>query len=192
MSDPIPPNLIRSYGDDEPAELTDAARASIESDPRSRAQVRFERTLRERVGQAMSEPVAAMPDGLAGQVRDAIRGADGAAVGVADEASETDSRETGPRSWLAPRRANVFAIAASLALVVGAILFGIFGPSIDKIGPGSDGGSQLVSDTAQYVADEHRRCAAATHTRDGKAEWKTVATARKNLALALGADVATT
>jgi len=189
MTDPNPSNLTRSYADDESAELSDAAREQIESDPRARAQVRFERTLRERVSGAMAEPVEAMPEGLAARVRDAIRGADAAP----DSGAATDDRETAPvasgverTSWWAPQKANVFAVAASLALVAGAILFGIFGRPIDRIGP--DPGRQLVNDTAQHVSAEHRRCAAATHSRDGKAVWKTVAEATRNLTLRLGAD----
>ncbi len=66
-----------------------------------------------------------------------------------------------------PRHANVFAVAAVLALVAGVVLFGIFGPQIDT-GPQSAG---LVPRVASHVAKEHLQTVANPAMIPSKTPW---------------------
>jgi anti-sigma factor RsiW len=100
----------------------------------------FERTLRERVGAVLRE--SALPDGLAERVRAAVAEGDGPQPATASRAW-----------WRSPNRANLFAVAASLALVVGAVLFGILGPQIDELR--ARAAPHLIVETAAAAAGEH-------------------------------------
>jgi anti-sigma factor RsiW len=168
--------MIRAYVDgelssDEAAALEERAAA----DPDVALRLRFEQGMRERVRRVMTE--CSTPDDLAGTVRDAI---------AADE--EPIAIETERRSWLAgPQRANVFAVAATLAVVAGAVLFGIFGRQIDTFRPNGPGGE--ITEIASFVADEHQRCAGRQESRDRKATWVVADEARARLGRHLGTDV---
>ncbi len=97
----------------------EALNRSLESDPCQRSRVEFQRGLRRRVAAVLQigcEP----PPGLADHVRRSL----------AETLPQNESTEESPRrslvlSWLrGPTRANVFAVAASLALVAGVTAFG--------------------------------------------------------------------
>ena len=103
--------------------------------------VDFERTLRERVGDSMRQRAPAAPPGLAQRIRSALADPH-AAEGSAEAAESVEGGPTSPTAgpgddrplrvpWFAgPRRASIFAMAASLALVAGVVLWGIFGRPI--------------------------------------------------------------
>jgi anti-sigma factor RsiW len=125
-------------------ELPDAeareAEQKVQADPRLARGVEFERNLRRRVRAVLQgEPV---PPELADRVRKAM-------AGDAEPMPATARRSW----WRSPNRANVFAVAASLGLVLGAVLFGILGPQIDTLrAPVAPG---VVVEAARAAAGEH-------------------------------------
>jgi hypothetical protein len=202
MPDPTDATLIRQYAD---GELTPDEAAAFEqrlqSDPDLRAAVEFERTLRTRVAAVMQTDAPAAPADLADRIHAALAGADSTQAADAPDAPDaTPARpETGPvagrigpgappaaaaaahdRGTGGSRRprANIFMIAATLVLVAGAILIGIFGPSIDQLPPAGD----LVVDAADWVSSEHGRCTTDTDVVDTKLSWHDPAEARRQLA----------
>ena len=96
----------------------------LEAHPEDRTLVESERRLRERVGVVMTAACPSAPGDMAERLQPRL-GTDKAEV------------EAGPAGfsfarWLqGPRRANVFAVAASLFVVAGAVLVGILGTPID-------------------------------------------------------------
>jgi len=168
MPDHQSSNRLRCYCD---GELSHAERAEVEQRleccARDREVVAFERTLRQRVAQSMADPVpgeleakvrSALCGGVAGRIDPLERGQPDAA------ASSTDGRW---REFLAgPRRANIFAVAASLALVAGAVLVGIYGQPIDKLQPGQR--IDAAREAASFASMEHTRCAASDEARSEK------------------------
>ncbi len=153
MTDRMNAQSVRRYADAElaPEEAAEVGR-SLEADEQHQRWVEFEQRLRQRVGSVMQEQSPAAPASLAARVRAALAEVDAPGADVAPE---------GPRlrlaAWFAgPRRANVFAVAAVLALVAGTVLWGIFGPQIGSA-PQSAG---LVPRVASHVAREHRQTVA--------------------------------
>ncbi len=147
MTDRMKAQSVRMYADAElaPQETAELLR-SLEADEQHQRWVEFEQRLRQRVGSVMQEQSPAAPASLAARVRAALAEADAPGADVAPEGPW-------PRlaAWFAgPRRANVFAVAAVLALVAGVVLLGIFGPQIGT-GPQSAG----LLPVASHVAEEH-------------------------------------
>ena len=160
----------------------EALKRLLESDPCQRSRVEFQRGLRRRVAAVLQigcEP----PPGLADHVRRSL----------AETLPQNESTEESPRrsfvlSWLrGPTRANVFAVAASLALVAGVVLVSIRLPSIDEWGRSAR--LDLVSEVVPFVAGEHIRCAGSTLTRMEKAQYKSPAKAASKLSDWLGSPV---
>ncbi len=160
----------------------EALKRLLESDPCQRSRLEFQRGLRRRVAAVLQigcEP----PPGLADHVRRSL----------AETLPQTESTEESPRrslvlSWLrGPQRANVFAVAASLALVAGVVLVTIQLPSIDELGRSTR--LDLVSEVVPFVAGEHIRCAGSTLTRMEKAQYKSPAKAASELSDWLGSPV---
>jgi anti-sigma factor RsiW len=125
-------------------ELPDAEAREVEQkvqlDPRLGRGVAFERNLREHVRGVLLDQAA--PAGLDDRIRQALAGDPKPQPATTDRAW-----------WRSPNRANVFAVAASLTLVLGAVLFGILGPQIDTlrapIAPGA------AVEAAAAAAGEH-------------------------------------
>lgn len=177
----------RLYADDE---LPEAERADFEArlaeQPALRARVEFERRLRRELVAAM-EPVQA-PEGLAGRVRVALaaEGMDGA-----DGADGGDGGVGGGirRLFRGPTRANGLAVAASLAIVLTAVLIGILGRPIDHWGGAEDSVGDLVAAAAEYVSGEHDRCVSDESVRQSHCKAKSRAAAARTLAAHLGTPV---
>lgn len=160
----IPPNLIQSLADDElpPESAADLARR-IAADEALQAEVaaavRFERELRSRVGAVMSEAAPGCPPGLADRIRSSLA--------AADRAGRAAPSKAAPRRWrrlfVNPQRASVSAIAASLLLIAGAVLFGIFGRPIDSM-------VVRAAEAATFAALEHQRCGSEA-ARNEKFTW---------------------
>ena len=157
-TNPVPdPNDVRRYVD---GELAPAETAGFEEclarDPELAARVRSERALREMVERAMSAPPSARAPG---DLEERVR------ASLGDE-----PHRVGAGGWLeGPRRANVFAVAASIALIAGAVLFGILAPPIDELGTAV--ATDLVAETVRDVAHEHHRCASLHARRNAKIQW---------------------
>ncbi len=173
------------YADGElPPDEAAAVERLLEADEAQRERVEFEQTLRRRVGKVIEAQAAAAPAGLAEQVRSALAGADDPAP-EGGEVADQDSGGFG-WSWLAgPRRANIFAVAASLMVVAGAVLWGIFGRTIDS----HPGPVDLTPALARFVADEHIRCADSSQVRANKAKFRTPAEVEAKLSRWLGAPL---
>ena len=145
---------IRLYVD---GELTPEESARLESlienDVALRQRVDFERKFKGHISDVITRQAGTAPGELVSQIRAKLDQADRTIVG---------SISPQPHNrWLhGPSRANIFAIAATLMIVAGAVLFSIFGRSIDDI-----------SDSAQFVAREHNRCADVEAYRNQKIEY---------------------
>lgn len=128
------PQRIRQYVDDE---LTPEVRAEVEQtlagDETLRAQVAFERALRQRVSGHLASCSETAPAELVGALREAIANEvapqprSRQSVGTAAEPLETARPSRLMLFMRGPTRANAFAVAACLTIVAGAVLFGIFG-----------------------------------------------------------------
>lgn len=174
-SDPSPAgDLIRQFVDGELAPSDAAALESrAEADEDLARRIRFERGLRTRVAHVMDGHA---PADLADRVRAALRDAPDT-PDTSDTPQTVGTIEPERRSWLAgPARANVFAVAASLALIAGAVLFGIFGPRIDEFNS-APAVVDVLGKTAVYASQEHGRCAGNSNARDSKGRWKDAAVA---------------
>lgn len=160
----------------------EALQRLLESDPCQRSRVEFQRGLRRRVA-AVLQTGCEPPPGLADRVRRSL----------AETQHQIESTEESPRgslvwSWLrGPQRANVFYVAASLTLVAGAVLVGIFGRPIDQWRRPAP--LNLVSEAVPYVADEHIRCAGSAPSRLEKAKFKSPEKAASKLSDWLSAPV---
>ncbi|MHC4415068.1 MAG: anti-sigma factor family protein [Planctomycetota bacterium] len=180
-------------------EQVDEVDEQLRRRPQLRVRVEFEKRLRRHVDAVLRAGCPSTPAGLADRIRTGI---DRVAVtdGADDRArAATAGRVGGPppattagrpsvAAWLrGPHRANMFAVAASLALVAGAVLFGIFGSPIDSWN--RPGPVDLVADAVPFVAKEHIRCAESVLARTDKATFRTPDEAGRNLSQWLGATV---
>ncbi len=174
---------IRLYCD---GELGSAEAAQMErtlaADAGCSCRADFERRLRVHVGRVMSAGCPGAPPGLADRIRGDLAGP--AAHG--DRPAAAAAGRAGTRAWLrGPQRANALAVAATLAVVAGAILYGIFGRSIDEWGTPPD----LVAEAVPFVADEHVRVAGNPGTLHAKAVLPTPRDAADDLSAYLAAPV---
>lgn len=168
----LPAHLLRSAADGE-LDAAEAARVqeAAEADAETAARIDFERALRARVADVLSE--ATPPADLHRRVVAALEAAEPDPV-----VGRVEGGAAAPRkSWFeGPTRANFGAVAAVLVLVAGAILFGIFGPHIDEVADPARGqatAEQLVEETIQHVDREHGICATDPTVRLGKLAWTT-------------------
>ena len=136
------PSIIRQYVDGEfSAEQTAEFERIMSQRLDLQHAVEFERQLRGSVGRVMAETRAApaeLHDVVVRGLDELDQSGDAAAMMVETNAPAVIGRVGGDqaeRGVLAnPIRANIFAVAASLALVAGAILFGLLVPQIDNWG----------------------------------------------------------
>jgi anti-sigma factor RsiW len=151
-------------------------RAAIERE------IKFEFALRERVKLVMGQPAAAPPE-----LGSRIRGAMAAAADVDNGPIRADHAW---RLWparLGPDRMNVFAVAATLALIAGAVLFGIFGRTIDDVPPAAT--VDLASELATFAGAAHDTCAASVDCREQRAQFMALDQAEAMLSNSLNAPV---
>lgn len=187
MSERLTANMIRLYCDGElEPERARAVEQQLAADDRQRRRVDFERRMRDRVAAMLRSECPAAPPELAERIRRRLRQ-------PSAEAPEAPPQEARPdrfplADWLrGPRKANMFAVAASLALIAGAVLFGIFGPTLNSLEGRKM--TDLVADAAPFVAREHMRCAGSADDRAAKARFTDVAVVREHLSRRLGSPV---
>jgi anti-sigma factor RsiW len=176
----------------------DAARLierRLDGDEPARQFVEAERRLRDRVGRIMIDSAPAAPAALEQRIRTALAAesrdaaAPAAAPAVAGRiepdlaaASAAAAAARPQRSvFEGPSRANIYAVAATLAIIAGAILFGIFGRSIDE--QAAPPAVSDVVDSAEFVSAEHTRCA----TSDERQARKFQMTAQEQVAAEMAA-----
>jgi hypothetical protein len=184
-----------NYADDRRAqmhvdgELTDDAAASFQ--PRIdvssvvSAHVEAHRNLKAAVARALE--VEAPPEELRARIAKMLTGRGPEVVGRIGglrARSETAVRRSW---WEGPRRANAVAVAASLAFVAGAVLFGIFGPTIGQVSRHSAG--IAMTDVAAHATGEHSRCSESDVQRAAKAPFRTAQMASAELSAHLGRAV---
>jgi anti-sigma factor RsiW len=190
MPDRIDPNLIRQYADGElPADLASAVvqqlRREDQAAEAARQQVLFERHLRACVHEALSQTSA--PSALREQVQAMFMEADTA---QADSLARIDeygvavkTPAQGASAWrqffASPSRVNVLAVAAVVALIASAVLFGIFGRTIDDVPPRA--ATDVVADAAEYADEAHGQCAQSVERLQSKAMWLTPESAEGKL-----------
>jgi len=194
MSEPLTPTTIRLYCDGElPDEQARRVEEQLQQDPQLKARLEFEQQLKERVGQLMRADGVPLPAGLADRIGQALAAGGGTsrvsgAGGSRAVAGRIDAEPKpahGSRAWWrGPNRANMFAVAACLALVIGAILFGIFGPPIDSLRV--TGRTDAALEAAAAVAGEHVMTTTRPATAVEKARFHTLDEARRGLAPILG------
>ena len=178
MTNPPTTKEIRLYVD---GELTPEESARLESlsenDEELRQGVDFERKLKGHISDVITSQAGTAPGELASQIR--------AKLDLAD-LTVMESKSPQPRSarLVGPKRANLFAVAATLMIVAGAVLFGIFGRSIDDIRPVPD--TDVITDSTEFVAGEHDRCANDEVSRDQKISITDSTTAFQFIARHLG------
>lgn len=147
MSDRSITELIRLDCDGElDQEQAKRLKRHLKEHPEDRKLLEAERRLRDRVGIVMTAACPSAPADLAERIR---QGLDTVKADVEAEPAGYSFAQ-----WLqGPRRANVYAVAASLVLVAGAVLIGIFGPQIDD--HATRAGAEQASEAAASVAGEH-------------------------------------
>lgn len=194
-SDPDPTRLLRYLdGDLSPAEHA-AFEASLEGDAVLAARVDTALAERDRLRIALRRAMASRtPAGLRERVLTSLHEETDATLAFMPAAADasTVARSTSHASaghagramtWAGPRRANWMAVAASLALVAGAVLLGVFGPRVPGRAPASGGpGNTPVTEVAKTMAVEtasfgqHATCS----TQDQP--WRSLDEAERNLA----------
>lgn len=172
-------DLIRAYADGELSAADAAAfEARLANEPDLARRVAFERALRDRVSSVLGDSPSA-PDALRGRIAAAL-------------ASDTDETSLPPaqtdviggdtnRGFWSRSRVNVFAVAACLALVGGAVLIGIFLPNIDQQQQRA-AAAQLVQEAAALIATEHNLCADNADRRAAKLRFDDVDAAALGIA----------
>lgn len=123
MNEPLKSNLIRQYSDGELSEEQSAqVEQYLQDHPEDKAIVDSERKLRSSIKTALIADCPNAPAGLEDKIK----------ADFANESQE-ETYAYSQKAWsFGPNKANVFAVAASIALVIGAVLFGIFGNPIDR------------------------------------------------------------
>ena len=196
MREELTAEMIRLYCDGELSqEQVDQLQEHLHQHPEDRARVEFERKLRQHVHAVMQVQCRCAPPELASGIHRRLTEAAAdepqtSAVQVADRQSRPPPAAStwSLVSWFhAPRRANIYAVAASLALVAGAVLFGIFGRPIDAWRRPQL--VDLVADAVPFVATEHGRCADNGDARTNKATFRDPYLAAAELSSWLGATV---
>jgi anti-sigma factor RsiW len=174
MPDPITIQCLRLHVDGElPADESARVERAGRHDPALAGRIEAERQLRRRIGHVMQAAGESAPADLAARIRVAML-AESLGPSLAAEPLGAPGRRGpargGPgafrlrdwlaiRDWLAaPQRINVFAVAACLMLVAGAVLIGIFGQPIDRMRAGAQAQAMPV-ELLEFVRNEHRRCA---------------------------------
>lgn len=178
MTNPPTTKEIRLYVDGEltPEEST-RLESLIENDEALRQAVDFERKLKRHISDVITSQAETAPGELASQIRAKL-----------DQVERTVVESISPQPhtrWLyGPHRANIFAVAATLMIVAGAVLFGIFGRPIDDVGPVPV--TDVITDSARFVAGEHNRCVNDEAIRDQKISITDPVAAYKFIAKHLG------
>ncbi len=166
-----------------------AVEAKLREHAEPRARAELERHLRERI-EGVLKAGSAPPAELADRIRETIASA--AATSSQDPQPVTIGTIEPPSAqpalhrawWRGPTRANAFAVTASVVLVAGAVLFGIFGQPIDSW-PGR-GTIDVAAEAAAAVASEHVMTANSLAGPARSARYRTRNQAARGLAEYLG------
>ena len=192
---------IKRYVD---GELSSADAATLERElagnPSLQSHVQFELHLRHRVQAVMEGDASKMaPAELRGAITSTLAAEgnipESAVIGrVSSQPGEVapDSAQGTHRARLTqPRRVNFLAVAASLALVAGAVLFGIFAPQITRFQFNQPQTTRIdLSQTAApFAADEHSRCTGDAERRKRQLEFTDIAAASTALGTHLASHV---
>lgn len=117
-------------------------------------------------------------------------GGDEAVIGRVDHHGATTLDIRRPwlmRAFASPQRASYAAVAAVLALIAGAVLFGIYGRTIDDVPVQRS--VDVVGNVAQYIDKEHGECTTSLEHIQQQSTFHTLSDAEVGLTEALGAPV---
>lgn len=171
---------IRQYLDGElsPAEAA-RVRDLLENNAQLQKHAQSETRLKQEIARVMTDNSIATPVGLEAAIRESFQ---------TDSANVAGVIETMPEAILEirPARANIYAIAATLLIVAGAILFGIFGRPIDDM-PGAPI-VDVIADSAVFMSGEHTRCASSDESLEKKLIYRDATLATESLAAHLGVE----
>ena len=183
MSEPPTAARVRQYCDEElPAPEAGQFERELAADPALAGRVEFERRLRDSVGRVMQDDCPRPSADLADRIRARLAEAEPAA-----DANRQGALAGALAAFLrGPQRASIFAVAATLVLVGGAVLVGIFGTPIDGWRPRP---VNLVAEALPFVSGEHDRCAGSVEAREAKAPFRRPEEAALQLSDRLGIRV---
>lgn len=166
------PALIRQLADGElDAEQSARLRESVDAEDLSRA-VEFEQGLRRSVVRAMTAEVGAAPAGLAEAITTSMQAEAHGDTSAEDPVARIEPGEEAPVVTTRQGRfvrANVLAVAATLLLVAGAVLFGIFAPPIDEWSRNAS--VAAAAEISEFASTEHDRVALDDSVRQKKMEY---------------------
>jgi hypothetical protein len=162
--------MIRRFADGE-LDLNQrlAMERALEQSTELRRVLAFERELRTRVARVMHRAAPTAPAGLHQKIAQALQEMPETADAAAILANITP--DPSKDAVMAPRRSpltrpNVFAMAASLALVAGAVLFGIYGTPIDRWRLGNTAGVAPITEITEFVTRAHDQLAGNAESRE--------------------------
>lgn len=167
--------MIRMFADREldTNQLQEMERA-IETSSDLRRAIEVEQQLQTRVSKVMQDRVPAAPSHLRQRIEEmfATQTADAAAILAHIKPDPAMDAQQTPKRTNRFTRPNVFAVAASLLLVAGAVLFGIYGKPIDQWRQGNIAGAAPITEISEFVTNEHDRMAYEPKARDAKCQFK--------------------
>ena len=188
MTERPDPKLIRLYCDGEltPERVAQFER-ELEANPQERQAIDEQRALegklRSCIGKCMCDCGPA-PDTL----RDSIKQAWKRDAEIASQPAIAGRIGASAGIFSGPQRANIFAVAATLALVLGAVLFGIFGRTIDDVRP-IRSADDAVGQAALFASVEHDERTLGTRKVDLDAQARDIRSAELELSNHLGVAV---
>lgn len=185
---------IRQYVD---GELSAADAAAVEhalaSDASLRDAVAFERELRVSVARHLAcDPPSGLRDQVARTLAAERTRCEVLPAGSGRVSSRGEGGGAAPhRRWSFlqnPSHANVFAVAACLVIVAGAIAFGVFGPPLLRPMPQQAASANLeqLGVTADAASVEHDRCSINSEALASKARYRDLASIQQHLSPRLG------
>ena len=176
------------------ARVMDTMRVVVGGEASVGRQLQIEKNLRDAVARSMRGDVA--PAALRTRIGQVLAeanvdsNAEEPVIGRIDREGASVVRDR--RSWLfrafaSPQRASIAAMAAVLALIAGAVLFGIYGRAIDDVPV--QRGVDVVGNVAQYIDKEHGECTTSLEHIQQQSSFHTISEAEVGLTEALGAPV---
>ena len=193
MTDRPDANLIQMYCDGEcTAEQSAQVERQLAADPELQKHVRqqteFNANLRRHILKSNQSVMA--PAGLLEQVKATLDQASQSPSIAGRIHSTTTKSSRFAAIFDDPRRGNVFAIAATLLIVAGAVLYGIFGRSIDDVTPANP--TDVFSQAALFAEAEHGQCAGDATTLSKKSQFTDIIEAERMLSHWVDAPVRVT
>lgn len=170
----IDARMIRMFADGElDAEQHLEVERALAQSPKLRRAVEFETQLRTQSARVFRQKTPTAPFQLRQRVEEtfATETADAAAILANIKPDPMQDATMVPKRVSRFTRPNVFAVAASLALVGCAVLFGVFGTPIDQWRIGSAASAAPITEISEFVSNEHDHMAFNPKAREEKCKF---------------------